>query len=602
MTRFSIFNFQFLRSYSLACLTIFFFIACKKTNSSDDLVTYCEQTNFLQTPRYAETIDYCKRLAAASPFVRYTTFGKSAQGRDLPLLIVDKDRNFTPDAVRRTDKVVMLVQACIHAGEPDGKDAGFMLLRDMLIHNKHREILDHVTILFIPIFNVDGHEQFGSMNRINQNGPEELGARFTAQNINLNRDFLKAESPEMQHWLKLYNDWLPEFFLDIHVTNGADFQYVSTYGLEVMTDNMEANIRNWAKEVFEKQYIEQMAAASFPTFPYFEQLVRNNPESGVMRPPNPPQYSNGYTAAMNRVGVLIENHIYKPYEQRVKATYELLRICGQILNKEHADLKETIALSDEIVASTAFRVKPFVLNNRITRTDSVMVDYLTWGKKTSKSELSGADWTLYDYENPITLRIGLFDKPEALQSVRLPDAYIIKPECTHAIEMLERHHITYERLKESATMLVETYRFNNTQFAQRQYEGHITVMPQFTTQTERVFYPAGSVLVSMNQMRARLVAHLLEPEAPSSLVYWGYFNTWCQPTSEFYVSLDYMEVKGREMLTKNPELHKVFEEKKALDPAFANDPQAILQFFMKELRKNVEPDINLYPVGRVIYR
>ena len=594
--------FQFLRSCSLACLTVFLLVACKKTNSGDDLATYCEQTNFLQTPRYAETIDYCKRLAAASPFVRYTTFGKSAQGRDLPLLIVDKDRNFTPDAVRRTDKVVMLVQACIHAGEPDGKDAGLMFLRDMLIHNKHREILDHVTILFIPIFNVDGHEQFSSMNRINQNGPEELGARFTAQNINLNRDFLKAESPEMQHWLNLYNDWLPEFFLDIHVTNGADFQYVTTFGLEVMTDNMEANVRNWAKEVFEKQYMEQMAAASFPTFPYFELLVRNNLEGGIVRPPNPPQYSNGYTVAMNRVGVLIENHIYKPYEQRVKATYELLRICGQILNKEHANLKKAIALSDGIVASSAFRVEPFALSHRISRTDSVIVDFLGWDKKTSKSELSGADWTVYDYENPITLRIALFDKPEVLHSTRLPDAYIIKPECTHAIEMLDRHHITYERLENGATMLVETYRFINAQFAQRQYEGHITVMPEFTTQNERVYFPAGSVLVSMNQMRAQLIAQLLEPDAPSSLVYWGYFNTWCQPTSEFYISLDYMEVKGREMLAQDSELLKVFEEKKTTDAAFADNPQAILQFFMTELRKNVEPDINLYPIGKVIYR
>jgi hypothetical protein len=594
-------NYNYFFNFQFSILAVCVLMACQSTNT-DDLVTYCEQTNFQQTPRYDETIDYCKRLAAASPLVRYTTFGKSPQERDLPLLIVDKDRNFTPAAVRRTDKVVMLVQACIHSGEPDGKDAGFMFLRDMLIHNKHREILDHVTILFIPIFNVDGHEQFSAMNRINQNGPEELGTRQTAQNINLNRDFLKAEAPEMQHWLNLYNDWLPEFFLDIHVTNGADFQYVTTFGLEVMTDNMETHIRNWAKEVFEKQYVEQMAAASFPTFPYFEQLVRNNLEMGVMRPPNPPQYSNGYTAAMNRVGVLIENHIYKPYEQRVKATYELLRVCGQILNKEYVGLKKSVAISDEITASSALRVEPFALNHRITRTDSTMVDFLAWGKKTSLSELSGANWTVYDYDNPITLRIGLFDKTEAVQSVRLPDAYIIKPECTQTIEVLDRHHITYERLQEGATMLVETVRFTGTQFAQRQYEGHITVTPQFTTQTERVYYPAGSVLISMNQIRARLVAHLLEPSAPSSLVYWGYFNTWCQPTSEFYVSLDYMEVKGREMLAQDPVLRQSFEEKKAADPSFANTSQAILQFFMTELRKNVEPDMNLYPVGRVIYR
>ena len=575
--------------------------ACKQT-INDDLVTYCEQTNFQQTPRYAETIEYCKRLAAASPFVHYTTFGKSSQGRDLPLLIVDKNRRFTPEAVRKTDNVVMLIQACIHSGEPDGKDAGFMLIRDMLIHHKYREILDNVTILFIPIFNVDGHEQFSSMYRINQNGPEELGSRVTAQKINLNRDFLKAEAPEMQHWLKLYHQWMPEFFMDIHVTNGADFQYVSTYALEVMSNNMEANIRKWAKEVFEKQYVEQMAAASYPTFPYFEVFSRNNPAAGIQRAPYPPQYSHGYTAAMNRVGVLIENHIYKPYEQRVKATYELLRICGQILNREHLNLKKSIAKSDETVASSAFRIEPLELSYRISRSENTMVDYLTWGQKTVISDLSGAEWTFSDYDDPITIRVGLHDAPEVVQSATLPDAYIIKPECTHAINLLDRHHIAYTRLEEGETMLVETYRFTGAQFAQRPYENQITVTPEFTKQTERVFYPAGSVLVSMNQLRARLVAHLLEPNAPSSLVYWGYFNAYCQPASEFFVNLGYMEVKGREMLAQNPELRKTFEEKKAGDPAFANDSQVILQFFLTELRKNVESDANQYPVGRVIYR
>jgi len=590
-----------LTSFLTFILLIIVLFGCNQP-VTDDFVTYCEQTGFQQTPRYAETIDYCKRLAAASPFVQYTTFGKSPQGRDLPLLIVDKDRHFTPDAVRKTGKVVMLIEACIHAGEPDGKDAGFMLLRDMLIHQKHKDILENVTILFIPIFNVDGHEQFSNMNRINQNGPEELGVRITAQNINLNRDFMKAEAPEMQYWLDLYHQWLPEFFLDIHVTNGADFQYVSTYGLETTNKNMEDNVRQWAKDVFEKQYVEQMAAASFPVFPYFELLIRNNPEAGVVRAPYPPQYSNGYVAAMNRVGVLIENHIYKPYEQRVKATYEIIRVCGEILNKEHANLQQCIALSDEIVASTAFRTEPLELNYQVSRTESTMVDFLAWDKKTTRSELSGADRTVYDYDNPITIRTGMYDVPVALQTAQLPDAYIIKPECTHAIDMLDRHHITYTRLDEDATMLVETYRFTKATFAQRQYEGKITVIPEYTTQNERVLFPAGSVLVSMNQLRARLIAHLLEPNAPSSLVYWGYFNSWCQPTSEFYVNLDYMEVKGPEMLAQHPELRHTFETKKASDPAFANDPQAIQQFFMTELRKNVEPDINLYPVGKVFYR
>jgi hypothetical protein len=570
--------------------------------SEDAFATYCEQTDFKKTPRYAETIDFCRLLAATSPMAHFTTFGKSPQGRDLPLLIVDKDGFFTPESVRNTNKVVMLVEACIHAGEPDGKDAGLMFLRDLLIYQKHVEILDHVTILFIPIFNVDGHENFSHLNRINQNGPDELGARITAQNINLNRDFLKADAPEMQYWLHLYHQWLPELFMDVHVTDGADFQYVSTYGIELMNQNMEAHIRKWTQEVLEPQIIQKMAEANHLIFPYFEPFNWNNVDTGILCQSYPPQYSNGYAAAMNRVGVLVENHIYKPYEQRVKATYEMIRICGEILNKEYKEIKQAVSLSDQTIASSAFRAEPMPLSYQTSRTDSVMVDFLGWGKKTIKSDLSGADWTIYDYNNPISSRLGMYATPVVQHSVQLPDAYIIKPECMEAIALLDRHHITYRRLEEGQTMLVETYRFTKVQFAQRQYEGRITVTPDFLTQTERVFYPAGSVIVSMNQLRARLVAHLLEPKAPGSLVYWGFFNPWCQPASEFYINLGYMEVKGREMMDNDPLLRKLFEEKKAGDPDFADNPQAILQFFMTELRKNVEPEINLYPVGRIVYR
>ena len=586
-------------------ISLFFFLLMAVAlwgQTEDSFLTYCEQSGYIKTPRYAETVAFCERLAQASPLAHYTTFGKSPQGRDLPLLIVDKDGLFTPREVRKTDKVVMLVEACIHSGEPDGKDAGLIFLRDLLVHHKHTEILDHVTLLFIPIFNVDGHENFSALNRINQNGPQELGSRVTAQNINLNRDFIKGDAPEMQHWLHLYHEWLPELFIDIHVTDGADFQYVSTYGIETDNQNMEPVIRKWAKEVFEKEFQEQMAAIDLPVFPYFEPFSWNNVDAGLVRQSYPPQYSNGYAAAMNRVGLLIENHIYKPYEQRVKATYEMLRICGQLLNREYDNLKKSIASSDQTVASTAFRVAPMPLDFQTSRTDSVMVDFLGWAKKTIQSDLSGAPWTLFDYDNPITLRLGYYTVPQAQHAVSLPDAYIIKPECTDAIAILDRHHIPYSRLEEGAAMLVETYRFTKIQFAQRQYEGRITLSAEYTTQNEQVFYPKGSVLVSMNQFRARVIAHLLEPDSPTSLLYWGYFTPWCQPASEFYINLGYMEVKGREMLALDAGLRQVFENKKATDSQFANDPQAILQFFMTELRKNVEPSNNLYPVGRIFYR
>ena len=218
-------------------------------NAQTKWITFYEQSGGKRTPRYHETMEYCKKLDEASDLVHLTDFGTSPQGRKLPLMIVDRDGLHDPEAIKSTGRLILLIQACIHPGESEGKDAGMMLIRDLITpapgplpkqgrgskpplgglgvssgirYPASLDLLENVSILFIPIFNVDGHERFGPYNRINQNGPEEMGWRVTATNLNLNRDFLKADAPEMQAWLKLYNRWFPDFFLDIHTSDGAD--------------------------------------------------------------------------------------------------------------------------------------------------------------------------------------------------------------------------------------------------------------------------------------------------------------------------------------------------------------------------------------------
>ena len=236
-------------------------------SAQDEWLTFYERSGCVATPRYDETVMFCKKLDSASAMVHYSTFGYSPQGRALPLLIADKEGNFDPASVKRSGKPVILIQAGIHAGEIDGKDAGLVFFRDLIVYGKNVSLLEKVTILFIPILNVDGHERFGPYNRINQNGPQEMGWRTTAQNLNLNRDYLKADSPEMIAWLKLWNAWLPDFFLDLHVTDGADYQYVSTYGMEIY-GNMEQNLTQWSKNTFIPAFTKDMDKSGFPVFPY----------------------------------------------------------------------------------------------------------------------------------------------------------------------------------------------------------------------------------------------------------------------------------------------------------------------------------------------
>ncbi|MCB0300693.1 MAG: peptidase M14, partial [Calditrichaeota bacterium] len=352
-----------------------------------DWRTDYEKSGYLETPRYAATIDYCQRLAAASDWVQFASFGKSPQGRDLPLLIVDKNGNFDPAAVRKSGNLVLLIQNGIHSGEIDGKDASLMLIREMVITKKLAHLLDGVTAIFIPIFNVDGHENVSEYNRLNQNGPAEMGFRATAQNLNLNRDFLKAESPEMRAWLQLFNQWLPDFLVDNHVTDGSDHQYVLTYGVET-NDNVAEPLRRWTTGVFQPKIEQQMLADKQPVMRYFSMKERPEIINGVVMEPYSPRYSTGYGAVQNRVFLLVETHALKDYRTRVTGNYLLMQHLFELLNSEKTTLQNINRETDDITARQLSGITlplDYVVNYR----DTTWVDFLGIDYDVVPSDISG---------------------------------------------------------------------------------------------------------------------------------------------------------------------------------------------------------------------
>ena len=547
------------------------------------------------TPRYEQTMAYCRKLKSASPFLEMKSIGKSPQGRDIQMLIVDHNRNFTPAAVRKSGNIVLMVQACIHAGEPDGKDAGLMLIRDMLLNGKHKELLDHVTLLFIPIFNVDGHERFGPYNRINQNGPVEMGWRTTAQNLNLNRDYLKADAPEMQAWLKNVTQWNPDFFIDCHVTDGADYQYKLTYSLE-LGGNMEAGLTNWTRDYFEKNLLSLLDADNTPAFPYVEFRNWHDPRSGLFLSPAPPMLSQGYFAERNRPGLLIETHMLKDYKTRVEATYKTIQHTMDLLNRDRVKFAQTIKNADDYTASAAFRNKDFTVKFRTSYKDSVIVDFKGVEYESKKSDLTGGEWFVYHPDKPAIFKIPFFTTAVPDATVKLPEAYVIPVEWIDVIKRIQLHGIKNYTIKKPTVFTIQAYRFKNTRFRNTSYEGRFSATFSLDTVTMKREYQTGSVIVPMNQPLARLAAYLLEPTADGSLASWGFFNAVMEQKeyTESYV----MEKIAREMIAKDPGLAREFEQKKAADTAFAKNPEEILNWFYSK-SPWWDTQLNLYPVGRL---
>ena len=561
---------------------------------AEDWQTFYEKSGYKATPRYDETINYCQRLADASSQIYYTTYGVSPQGRLLPLLIIDKKGRKTPREVRKSDNIVFLIQAGIHSGEIDGKDAGLMLVRDIAISGKLAHLIDHVTILFMPIFNVDGHERFSAYNRVNQNGPEEMGWRVTAQNLNLNRDYLKADTPEMQSWLKLYNEWLPEFFADCHVTDGADYQYVLTYKIE-QHGILDSTLIRWVETGYLPPVKQAMQESGFPIIEYVTFRRAHDVESGMTTWATPPRLSDGYTAIHNRPGLLIETHMFKDYKSRVSATYQMLKHTLEILNKEYKTLNRLVVRADSLTAAPSFRQKPFTLTYKHSK-DSTMIDFLGYEYEKTKSDITGGDWYRFFRDKPKTYRIPFFNKMEPDIQVSLPEAYIVPAEWQTVIERIKLHGVEYYELKQPMKLKVHTYKFKNARWQEKPYEGrHPVRFDMEAIDFERV-YPAGSLLLDMNQRAAKVIANMLEPKAGDSFVYWGFFDAVFEQKE--YVESYVLEEQARLMLAADPRLKKEYLTKMKSDSAFAANPRAIRQWFY-EKSPYWDRFKDVYPVGRI---
>jgi murein tripeptide amidase MpaA len=559
--------------------------------------TRAEKTGYRVTADYDETIRFCQQMEGGSRWIDYQTYGKSGQGRDLPLLVVSSDRAFTPEAARATGKPIILIQNGIHSGEIEGKDASLALVRDIAVLRKRPELLDQAILLVLPILSVDAHERRGRFNRINQNGPEEMGWRVTPTGLNLNRDYMKLESPELRGLIgNVFTKWWPHLLVDNHTTDGADYRFDLSYGFQHGT-GVPAAIDRWHAEAIEGRVIPRVEALGHLTSPYVGFRQGKDPSRGLVFDNLPPRFSTAYAVLRNRPGLLVETHMIKPYGTRVRATYDLMVALLEEINARPRELIDAVAASEAATVARARATDPAARDVvLVTDTTSATVPFVYKGVTTTweTSDITGAVVPRYGTQ-PVDTTVPLLRQTRPTLVVRQPAGYLVPQEWTACRDLMDVHGIRYRRFTLPWTDSVEVQRVVRWT-AGNLGEGHRDTRVEEVALERRLrAYRAGDLWVPLDQPGATLAIHLFEAQAPDGLMKWNAFDTVLEfkEYAEDYV----MEPIARRMLAENPALKREFEAKLAADSTFARDPGARIDFFYRR-SPWADPQQNLHPVAR----
>src|SRR5580658_6524704 len=572
-------------------------LSASTKESPQNLLTTGEKTGWNETAPYAEAVEISRRLERASKFVKVMDIGITPEGRTMIALVVSKDRAFTPADAAKTNKAIVMIQSGIHAGEIEGKDTVLMLIRDMTVSKKFAGWLDHAIFVVIPVFNVDGHEYFSAYHRPSQQGPASTGLRATAQRLNLNRDYMKADTPEMKAWLHVFNTWMPDFLIDNHVTDGSDMQYDVTWDMARNQDIAEP-AGAWVREKYVPELDKRMAADGHLVAPYG--ALRNRE---FFMEVFSPRYSHLYAAVQNRPSLLVETHSLKAAKTRAWANYDIMRHTFDIITADAEALRKAVREADRAMSARAgdHSAEPVYLAGKVSDKSRPIV-YHALKNAPFKSEVTGANVTHYTGEVD-DIQTVIHDQIDTTLAAQMPLGYLIPAAFSSAADLLKTHGVEIERTAKPLDQVFETYRFTTTKFAANASEGHVMLTVEPRAVKEKIFIPAGSYWVPMKQRRARLILSLLEPNAPDSIAAWGLLNSVFEggggrggrggAVGE-YLS----EPIARRMMADLPELRKQFEQKLASDPQFAADPRARLQWWFEQSKYQPE-DAGRYPIVRV---
>lgn len=558
-------------------------------------MTQAQITNLYKenkTPTYQEVIDYFSYIDSLSADMQMSAWGMTDAGLPLHVLVIDGDREFDPAAARARGKAILLINNGIHPGEPDGIDACIQLITRFAADKDLRSTLGNLVICIIPVYNIDGSLNRNSTSRVNQDGPESYGFRGNGRNYDLNRDFVKCDTRNSRSFAEIYHHWDPDVFVDTHVSNGADYQYVMTL-IPTQHSKLTSPLGNYLKNTMLPALYDQMEAVGFPMCPYVNEIDRI-PDNGIAGFLDHGRYSTGFTALFNTIGFMPETHMLKPYPQRVESTIAFIDAVIDFTRIHHKEiLAERAAARQAVIAADSFHLQ-WKLD--MEAKESFLFNGYAAGYK--KSEVSGHDRLYYDRNQPFTKPIPVFDTYRPTLTIVAPEAYIVPQAWLPVIERLTWNGVRMSRLERDTAIEVESYYITGFDSVDRPWEGHyFHSNVQVEVKMETLSYQTGDYIVPMDQAANLYIAQVLEPQAPDAFFAWGMMDAILQQ-KEWYS--DYVfEDLAAELLRSNPELRKALDDAIAKDPSLAVDGEAQLAF-VYEHSPYKEPTHNRYPIARIL--
>lgn len=558
----------------------------------------CLSTSFLSnaqlngntTPTYHELIEMYQQLAADHAEIELYAMGESDYGLPIYVCVLNGAQDSTKTFEKARRSTTLMINNGIHPGEPDGINSCLIWIEDWIKNGKKTKNMPVIGI--IPAYNVGGMMNRSSSSRANQEGPDEYGFRGNAQNLDLNRDFIKMDSKNMFAFAKIFHALDPDVFIDTHVSNGADYQYTLTY-IGSVKERCAPSVAKITNDQFIPHLTKKLSKEKTDLISYVN-LEDDVPEKGMSVFNDLPRYSMGYAALFNTISFTIETHMLKPFQQRTEATLLFLATTIDWMggsSKEIEQAREEAFRYDQSLAE-------FPFDYQLTdKKDSIL--FKGYEHSYPISEVTGLTRLKYHRNRPFEKYIPYYQTYEATNSVAIPDYYVIGGQCTEIIERLKANNVEMEPYSASKSSTFEQFKMLSFENAKRPYEGHFihSKMSTELVKPYQVMLKQGDLMVSMNQRNRRFILSVLEPEMPDSYFAWNFFDSYVQQKE--YFSSYVFEDKALELLEADPELKQLFDEKRASDQEFRENANAQL-YFIYQHSDFYEPTHNRLPLFRII--